>query len=187
MKDDQLRLNVTQDEYAQHLGVSPSTLSRFRTGTGKLSKQMRRRLLLLHPRWKRTLDNVVLEDLRQDDVAAEPALTGTAVHRPPHRTPRALRPEEGQTMAAARLRVRPREDTPQTDGLRLLLVEYVDLRTGRGWYGGAGRWSSRLMSTGPPLGQRMVPGAGAEAGAASSSLRRCCAGHPSRRRTERCW
>jgi len=72
MKDDQLRLNVTQDEYAVHLGVSPSTLSRFRTGTGKLSKQMRRRLVLLHPRWKRTLDDVVLEDLRQDDAAAGP-------------------------------------------------------------------------------------------------------------------
>ena len=73
MKDDQLRLNVTQDEYAGHLGVSPSTLSRFRTGTGKLSAQMRRRLVALHPRWKRTVEAVVLEDVRQDDAAAEPA------------------------------------------------------------------------------------------------------------------
>ena len=72
MKDDQLRLNVTQDEYAKYLGVSPSTLSRFRTCTGKLSRRMRQRLLLLHPRWKRTVENVVLEDLRQDDATAGP-------------------------------------------------------------------------------------------------------------------
>ena len=67
MKDDQLRLNVTQDEYALYLAVSPSTLSRFRVGKGKLSVQMRRSLLALHPRWKRTLDNVALEDMHQDD------------------------------------------------------------------------------------------------------------------------
>ena len=41
-------------------------------------------------------------------------------------------------MAAARLAYAP-ESPAHRDDLRLLLVEYVDLRTGRGWYGGG--WS----------------------------------------------
>lgn len=63
---DRRRLDLTQDQYAERLGGSGSTLSRFRRGQGKLSKVMSARLLELHPGWKRLLTALVLEDALHD-------------------------------------------------------------------------------------------------------------------------
>ena len=70
MKAEQVQLNVPQDEYADLVGWSPRTLTRFRQGSGKLSRRMRQTLLYRHPKWKPTVDRVVLEDLHQDDASA---------------------------------------------------------------------------------------------------------------------
>ena len=66
MNDDRLRRNLTQDQYAELLGGSGSSLTRFRRGEGKLPKVMSRRLVELHPSWKRMLKALLVEDAIHD-------------------------------------------------------------------------------------------------------------------------
>jgi hypothetical protein len=68
MNEDRLRLDLTQDQYAELLGGSGSSISRFRRGKGKLPKVMSQRLLERHPspRWKRMVKALVLEDALLD-------------------------------------------------------------------------------------------------------------------------
>lgn len=66
MNNDRLRRNLTQDQYAELLGGSGSSISRFRRVRGKLPKVMSQRLLALHPRWKPKLKALVLEDALHD-------------------------------------------------------------------------------------------------------------------------
>jgi hypothetical protein len=66
MNGDRLHRNLTQDQYAELLGGSGSSLSRFRRGEGKLPKAMSRRLAELHPSWKRPLKALLLEDALHD-------------------------------------------------------------------------------------------------------------------------
>jgi len=66
MNADRLHRNLTQDQYAELLGGSGSSLSRFRRGEGKLPKLMSRRLAGLHPSWKRQLKALLVEDAIHD-------------------------------------------------------------------------------------------------------------------------
>jgi hypothetical protein len=68
MNEDRLRRNLTQDQYAELLGGSGSSLSRFRRVQGKLPKVMSGRLAELHPspKWKRLLKALLVEDALHD-------------------------------------------------------------------------------------------------------------------------
>jgi len=66
MNADRLHRNLTQDQYAELLCGSGSSISRFRRGKGKLPKVMSGRLAELHPSWKRPLKALLLEDALHD-------------------------------------------------------------------------------------------------------------------------